>query len=392
MKTLRSGAICALLVLTLFGLAAFPSTGKIAVLLDAGRGDMSFNDMGLKGATDAAHRLGLELVIVQSASAVDFLPSLRNLARAEDYDVIVSFGFLLADAISQAADEFPTQKFVTIGGVIPGKANVRAILFRENEMSALVGALAGMTAALGGYTHAGMVLGVEIPVLYHFEAGYRFGMTWGLSRYQEITGDHADVGLLYTYTGTFKDIAVGKIASEAMLAQGAASIYNVAGALGLGDLEAVTEAHQAAGTSFGPPYYFGVDANQDYLGGGSHGLASAMKRIDVATAQAIESVVEGRFQGGMVSLGLSDGAVGLSDLQDLDEFIEFGVAAGAIGPEDVYRTVANWARNRATVPAWIWDAVDSLEAGILLGSIVVPTADSRDEIEAIRDLYPLLGP
>jgi basic membrane protein A len=277
---------------------------------------------------------------------------------------------------------------VTVGGFVPDKANVMAVTFRENEMSALIGALAGMTAAYHGHAYAGIVLGIEIPVLYHFEAGYRFGMDWGLKRYAEATGDSAAVGVLYTYTGTFQDVAVGKTASEAMLAQGAASIYNVAGALGLGDLEAISEAHEVAGTLSGPPYYFGVDANQDYLGGGFHGLASGMKRIDVATYRAIESVVNGSFAGGITSLGLTEGGVGISGLADLVEFVDFGIEAGALADDAFYSTLSHWAQNRATVPAWIWTALDDLKAGILDGTISIPTANSPDQIDVLRTAYP----
>ena len=388
----RIGSVFLAIVLTVvIGFSVFALTGKIAVVLGGGRGDLSFNDMGFKGASEAAELLGLELVTVQSVSTADYLPSLRNLARNDTYDVILSFGSLFADAVSQAADEFPEQRFVTVGGFVPDKANVMAVTFRENEMSALIGALAGLTAAYHGYAYTGIVLGVEIPVLYHFEAGYRFGLDWGLKWYAEVTGNSASVGVLYTYTGTFQDVAVGKAASEAMLAQGAASIYNVAGALGLGDLDAITEHHELADTSFGPPYYFGVDANQDYLGGGYHGLASGMKRIDVATAQAIESIVNGTFSGGISNLGLAEGAVGISDLEDLVEFIDFGIEVGAIAENAFYSTLANWAQNRATIPSWIWNAIDDLEASILDGSIVVPTANNPDEMEALRVLYPSSG-
>ena len=173
-----------------------------------------------------------------------------------------------------------------------------------------------------------------------------------------------------------------------MLAQGAASIYNVAGALGLGDLEAITEHHSLADTVFGPPYYFGVDANQDYLGGGIHGLASGIKRIDVATRQAIESVVDDTFSGGIVSLGLAEGGVGISDVDDLVEFIDLGIEARVLDNNVFYTTLSNWAQNRATVPTWIWNAIEDLETGILDESIIVPTADNPDEIAALRALYP----
>ena len=366
--------------------------GKIAIVLDVGgRGDLSFNDMGFVGVDRAVEEFGLEMVEVQSATAADYLPNLRNLARTENFDLIIAVGFLLGDALATASAEFPDQKFAIIDVDYITGPNIMNIVFRENEMSALVGCLAGMAAADHGYAAAGVVLGIPIPVLYHFEAGFRFGMDWGLDKYAELTGTEASVAMLYNYTGTFSDIALGKAASEAMLAQGAVGIYNVAGPLGVGDHEAVVEAHDASGTTYGPPYYFGVDANQDWMGDGKHALASGMKRVDVGTYMAVKAVVDGTFVGGVTSLGLAEGGVGIRKRADLIEFIEFGVNAGQIDDTTEARNfvIANWTANRQTVAQWIWDAVDELEGGILDGSIVVPTANSDDEINAIRAQYPL---
>lgn len=382
-----------LLGVALVGFAGFGAAlkGKVAVVLDVGgRGDLSFNDMGFKGTDDAALDFNLEMTEVQCATAADYLPNLRNLARSGEYDLILCVGFLFADALGAAADEFPDQKFAVIDVGWLANPNVMQFVFRENEMSALVGALAGMVATHFGHRYVGCVLGIEIPVLYHFEAGYRFGIDWGVKRYNEcgLTAG-ADVGLLYTYTGSFSDIALGKAATEAQLGQGAAAVYNVAGPLGIGDLEAITEWHANEGTTIGPPYYIGVDANQDYLGSGMHGIASGMKRVDVAAYTAVKSVVEGTFKSGVTSLGLAEGGVGISKLGDLIDFIEFGVDGKAVDPCDFYTIVENWAANRANIPCCIWDAIDELEAGILDGSIVVPTADTVDEMQAVRDDYPL---
>ena len=148
------------------------------------------------------------MVEVQSATAADYSPNLRNLSRTGEYDLIIGVGFLFTDAMAEVAAEFPDQKFAIIDSVVVAP-NVMSIVFRENEMSALIGALGGMAAAHHGWTAAGVVLGIEIPVLWHFEAGYRFGMDWGLKKYAEATGDAAAVNLLYTYTGSFSDIALG---------------------------------------------------------------------------------------------------------------------------------------------------------------------------------------
>jgi len=176
-----------------------------------------------------------------------------------------------------------------------------------------------------------------------------------------------------------------------MLAQGAVGIYNVAGPVGIGDHAAVAEYHTAAGTDYGPPYYFGNDSCEDWRGDGMHALASGMKRVDVGTYTAVKVVADGTFVTGVTSLGLAEGGVAISDVQDIIDWLEFGVDAGQIDDTQEARNfvVANWTANRQTVAQWIWDAVDEFEAGIIDGTIAIPTANSDDEINAIREQYPL---
>ncbi|HDI10928.1 MAG TPA: BMP family ABC transporter substrate-binding protein [Candidatus Acetothermia bacterium] len=377
----------AVVVVSLFLVPAF--AGRVALILDVGgRGDLSFNDMGFKGTEEAVRDFGWEMVEIQSATAADYLPNIRNAARSGAFDLIICVGFLLADALNQVAPEFPNQKFAIIDAVVD-HPNVLSIVFEEQEGSALVGALAGMLAGYFGYPYVGVVLGIEIPVLYHFEGGYRFGIDWGLRKYAEVTGEKPDVGLLWVYTGTFSDIAKGKAAAEAQLEQGAVAVYNVAGPLGIGILEAVTEKLEEMGKEMGPPFMIGVDANQDWMGDGNKVIASMMKRVDVGCYTAIKMVHEGTFKGGVLSMGLANKGVAISRYQDLLDFIEFGIAAGAITEEDKPRIIENWKAMRASVPQWIWDAVDELEQKILSGEIVVPKPETREEMLKVREMYPL---
>ena len=377
----------AVVVVSLFLVPAF--AGRVALILDVGgRGDLSFNDMGFKGTEEAVRDFGWEMVEIQSATAADYLPNIRNAARSGAFDLIICVGFLLADALNQVAPEFPNQKFAIIDAVVD-HPNVLSIVFEEQEGSALVGALAGMLAGYFGYPYVGVVLGIEIPVLYHFEGGYRFGIDWGLRKYAEVTGEKPDVGLLWVYTGTFSDIAKGKAAAEAQLEQGAVAVYNVAGPLGIGILEAVTEKLEEMGKEMGPPFMIGVDANQDWMGDGNKVIASMMKRVDVGCYTAIKMVHEGTFKGGVLSMGLANKGVAISRYQDLLDFIEFGIAAGAITEEDKPRIIENWKAMRASVPQWIWDAVDELEQKILSGEVVVPKPETREEMLKVREMYPM---
>jgi basic membrane protein A len=390
-RLLRSLAIVAALFMLTGGpfMSAASAGAKIALVLDVGgRGDLSFNDMGFKGTDEAQANLGVEVVEIQSNSAADYLPNMQNAARSGKFDLIVAVGFLLADAMAEVADQFPDQKFAIIDVTWLGKSNLMEIGYEENKGSAIVGALSSMVAAHYGYDKIGVVLGIEIPVLYKFEAGYRYGMHWGNAKYAEKTGKQANVGLLWTYTGTFSDIAKGKAATEAMLAQGAGIIYNVAGPLGIGDLEAITEHLEAKGKSAGPPFMIGVDANQDYLGDGHRVLASMMKRVDFGVYSAIESVVNGTFKGGVQIMGPHNGGIAMSGKQDLADFIQFGIKGGAISASDSDQISSNWAAMRDEIPGWIWDAVAELQAQISDGSAEVPCGWCPDTIGEIRAKYP----
>ena len=365
------------------------AAGKVALVVDVGgRGDLSFNDMGFKGADEAVAKFGMELVEIQSNSAADYLPNLQNAARSNTFDLIIGVGFLLADAMAEVTDQFPNQKFAIIDVTWLGKPNLQEVGFEEHKGSALVGALGAMVAAHYGYDKIGVVLGIEIPVLYKFEAGYRFGLHWGNAKTAEVTGKAADVGLLWTYTGTFSDIAKGKMATQAMLAQGAGLIYNVAGPLGIGDLEAITEHLEAKGKTAGPPFMIGVDANQDYLGDGHRVLASMMKRVDYGVYSVIESVANGTFKSGVRILGPGNGGIAISRQQDLGDSIDFGIKGGAISENDRSQITANWRAMRAAVPAWIWEAVEELEGKISSGEVKVPCDWCADSIKAIRAQYP----
>ena len=162
------------------------NTKKIAIVYDVGgRGDLSFNDMAYMGAERAVKEFGLQLTEIQSNSENDYLPNLRSLAKTGEYDIIIAVGFMMTNAVKQVAKEYPNQRFVLIDGYDPDMPhNVQMVLFKENEGSALAGALAALIALNDHKDTIGIVLGMEIPVLYKFEGGYRFGAYWALDYYK----------------------------------------------------------------------------------------------------------------------------------------------------------------------------------------------------------------
>ena len=78
-------------------------------------------------------------------------------------------------------------------------------------------------------------------------------------------------------------------------------VFQVAGDCGLGALDAADEQHV---------WGIGVDADQGYLG--PYVLTSALKRVDAAVFDAIQSARVGKFQGGRdVVYGIDVGGVGI---------------------------------------------------------------------------------
>ncbi|BEP16901.1 BMP family protein [Pyrofollis japonicus] len=340
---------------------------EVCVVYDiGGRGDLSFNDMAYLGASKAAKDFGLKLKEVQSTSESDYLPNLRTLAKSKKCAVIVAVGFLMTDAVKKVADEYPDQLFAIIDGYIPDKPNVLSVLFKEHEGSAIVGALAGMVAHHYKCKAVGVVLGMEIPVLYKFEAGYYWGIRYGEKIYEQHTGEKVQpLRILYTYTGAFNDPARGKTATEAQLANGACIVYNVAGATGLGIFEAVEEAAKKQGRDMGPPFAIGVDSDQDWIKPGFI-IASMMKRVDVGVYTAVKRALDyyaGKVTkyGGILELGLAEGGVGMSRLEDLETFLEIGVQAGKIKPEQKQEIYEKVKKMREQIPQWIWDEAYKLQ-------------------------------
>lgn len=399
-----------------------PPKIKIAVVSDiGGRGDLSFNDMAFKGADDAARDFGVGVVELTSNREEDYLPNLMTAARDPDVKLIVGVGFMLSEALFEAAQMFPDKYFAGIdtytqaiaqeklGKILP---NMLDIKFEEHKGSALVGALACLLlTSHQEYRHVGMVLGIEIPVLWKFEIGYKFGCDWALKWYEKnigplppnLAGRTTKDIVLWTYTGTFSDITKGYVAAKEMYARGAIAVYNVAGPLGLGINQAVQEIATARGLTKGPPYWIGVDANQDWINPGFV-IASMMKRVDMGVYYATQLVLLGKFEevvnkyNGVLTLGIGTVIEGIpmegikmSDLGDLDEFIRMGIRAEEITgkkvlpmPPEQIRTKVD--EMRKSEPEYIWRAAKELEEGIRKGTIVVPAPMTAEEIRYWRDI------
>jgi len=406
--------LLAALVLQPYVQSAVPAAArpfKIAVVSDVGgRGDLSFNDMAFKGGDDAERALGVQMVEIVSRVEADYVPNLTTAARDPDVQLIVGVGFLLSDALAQVARRFPNKNFVGIDtfaqaiakGSLP---NLIDIVYEEHKGSALVGALAALLAAQYNKPFIGGVFGIEIPVLWKFEVGYKWGARWATEWLAKNKPSEAfkynTAFVLWTYTGTFSEIPKGYAAAKAMYAKDAVAVYNIAGPLGLGINQAVAEIARARGLKQGPPFWIGVDADQDWINPGFI-IASMMKRVDKGVFFATEWAKNGTFRDvvkankGVVTLGigtrvggrLAEG-ISVSTLNDLTEFVQMGVNAERLTGKRVLPASAADIRARVAAmrnaqPAWIWAAVAELERAIRDGKVQVPLVLTKPDIQKWR--------
>lgn len=347
-----------------------PTQHVKAAIIIRKRGDLGFNDMAWLGGQMAVKNLGakVEYFYYENVPMAQYLEFLENIVR-KGFDIIVVVNFMMAEQVAELADKYPNQKFAILDAIVEGKPNVMSIVFKENEGSALVGALATYLSKSGT---VGIVLGMDIPPLWKFEIGYK----WGIHYVMNETG--RKVKILWEYVGTFGDPNKGKEAATLMLQQGADIVYHAAGETGLGVIDAVYDYSQKTGKKV---YAIGVDAPQEWIRSG-YVIASMVKHVEVAVYKAIEDVAKGSFKGGVIALGIKEGGVDISKPEDIKIMMDIAVELNLMRQDEankVYNEVMNL---RNSIPNEVWDKVMLLREKIIRGevSIPIPTADTIAEL------------
>jgi len=301
---------------------------RVALVTDVGQlNDRGFNQLAYQGLKRAKRELGVQIRVVESASAADYVPNYASLVR-QRYDLVIGVGFAQGDAIDTAATQYPNAKFAIVdvdqSGLKHKPANVVGLIFKEQEVGYLAGYLAGLTQKRArGRDVIGSVGGFKEPPVDRFIAGYQAGAKEALPGITTLNG----------YSSNWDDQAKCKEIALSQIARGAGIVFQVAGECGLGALAAAKDRSV---------WGIGVDADQSFLG--PFVLTSALKRVDAAVFQTIKSVVDDRWQGGRnLTFGLKQDGVGL------------GKISGKVPKEDL-------------------DALDQVKERIASGEISVPTS------------------
>ncbi len=263
---------------------------KAAIVTDtAGLGDQSFNDSANRGLQRAGEELGIETQVYETSQPSDYEPSLAR-APSQGSDITFAIGFLMTDALTNVSSQNADAKYAIVDSVVEAD-NVASLVFKEEEGSFLVGAVAGLMTKSN---KIGFIGGLEVPLIKKFEAGFRAGV-------QTV---NPDAEVLVTYAGSFNDPGKGKEIALSQYANGADVIYHASGGTGLGLFQAAEE----KGEGF---WAIGVDSDQYDLAP-KNTLTSMMKRVDVAVFETIKAAKEGNFKAGTVVFGLKEDGVGLA--------------------------------------------------------------------------------
>ncbi len=267
-----------------------------ALIYDAaGKNDKSFNEMAYNGAEAYKEDTGNSYRDFEIQTDAQREQALRRFAQQGSSPIVVP-GFTWAEPLNVVAQEFPETNFAIIDSVVD-LPNVRSVLFKEQEGSYLVGALAAMKSESGTI---GYVTAFDFPLLQAFGCGY----------VQGAKAVNPDIEVLQNFIGTdfaaFNDINTAGEVGRSQLERGADVIYAAAGAAGEGALQAAADAGK---------YGIGVDSNQNYLFPGNM-LTSMVKRVDVAVQDAFSDEMNGEWTSGVQTLGLAEGGVGAA----MDEY------------------------------------------------------------------------
>jgi basic membrane protein A len=308
---------------------------KACMITDQGGiDDQSFNQTSYDGLLQAEEELGVEVQVLESGSAADFEPNMQTFIQQGDCDLIVPVGFLLAEVTFAAAEANPDQDFAIVDFPnTEGLDNVLGLTFETDQAAFLAGYASAATTDSG---ILGTYGGQNIPTVTIFMDGFLAGMNY----FNEETG--GDVELLGwngeegQFSGDFESLDEGRRITELQLDNGADTIMPVAGPVGGGSAAAIQDRGE------GRLVWVDTDGfeSTDF---GDLMFTSVVKGLDVATFDAVQSVVDDSFEGGDYSGTLENDGVSLAPFHDYED----------------------------EVPAEVMEELDAIREGIIAGDISV---------------------
>ena len=262
----------------------------VGLVTDIGKvNDKSFNQSAWKGIQQAANELGATVNYIETVDRKDHK---KNIAVFGDagYDVIVTAGSALKDATLEAAELYPSTKFIGVDQFQTQPVeNVVGLNFPEDQAGFLVGALAAM---MSKSQKIGAVCGPDsIPAVWRFGEGYKAGAAYVDEQNKTTT----EVFVVYHNDADFNEAFVdpewGAATARSMIDQGAYVVFGCGGVTGNAAIAAAAQAGA---------YAIGVDTDQFFTlpEAAPRMLSSAVKLISPGVYELIKLARDGKFPTG----------------------------------------------------------------------------------------------
>jgi basic membrane protein A and related proteins len=284
--------------------------------------DKSFNQSSWEGmqAAAATDPSKIQVTYLPSTTSADYASNISTFVGRK-CGIIVTVGFLMADATEAAAKANPHQKFAIVdcsyaSACLSGKkeTNIDQLVFNTVQDGFLGGYLAaGMTKTGTVATYGGENFGTVTI--------YEDGFWDGVEYYN--TQHHTHVTVLGwdeqtqkgDFIGNFTDVGAGQSLTNTFIGEGADIIFPVAGGVGLGTAKAI----QIADSSGKHVLMEWVDTDgcvsaAQYC---QYMLTSVTKGIVAAVKGAVVAAANGTFAGGTYIGTLANGGAVLSPYHDL---------------------------------------------------------------------------
>jgi len=292
--------------------------------------DRSFNASAWKGMQDAQSDGKAKVKYVQSATENDYVTNITSL-EAQNCNLIVTVGGLMADATDSQAAAKPSQNFAIVDNSSADTKtnkpvpNVHGMEFNTAQGGFLAGYLAAASSKSGVVATWG---GLNIPPVTIYMDGFWEGVQYyntAKSKSVKVLGWDETNPSSGTFSNSFTDTNKGKSITDGFINQGADIIFPVAGGAGRG---------ATASAKGGKAKVIWVDTDgcvsdsEDC----SVFLASVTKGIENAVKKTVEDAAAGNFKGGTQDvLDLSSGGTDLV----------YGQQLGTSIPSDLQAEIAN---------------------------------------------------
>ncbi len=308
--------------------------------------DRSFNASSWQGMQEAAsaNPSKISVTYLQSTTQSDYTPNI-NTFISKKCGIVVTVGFLMAQATQTASKANPSDKFAIVDNAYtPAISNVDALLFNTAQDAFQGGYLAAGMSKTGKVATFG---GEKLPTVTIYMDGFYDGVQY----YNQKHGTHVSVlgwnesTQNGSFTGDFTNQTNGQNVTQTFITEGADVIFPVAGNVGLGAAKAVQNADASAGSQKVNMEWVDTDGCISAAQYCKYFITSVTKGIQTAVKNAVTTAANGSFKGGNYIGTLQNGGVALAPYHDF----------------------------ASKVPSSLTSELNTIKQGIINGSIKVAT-------------------